>query len=309
MRRVAAFCCCVSVMVCGGVGPGASQDKSTYYTVTHPADFKIDWNAFYTKAEAATDETRRALPHHLDLAYGSDPKQNLDLYLPKVKPTAAPVFVFLHGGGFREGDRRQYGYVARPFAEHGIITVIASYRLTPSAHFPDQPDDVKHVLAWVVRNVKQYGGDPRRVYLSGHSAGAILTATVCVNTDWAAALVLGHGFLKGCVPISGSYDLRTEKGAPGYVNDPALASQASPIANVAKTPPLFLLVAGSVETPYIASSKALADKLNANGGVASVLVLEGQAHDDTAWSLGNQRGELFQAILKMMKPGAASSAF
>src|ERR1700682_2918403 len=143
MRRVAAFCCCVGGMVCGGVGPGASQDKSPSYTVTHPADFKIDWNAFYSKAEAATDETRKALPHHLDLAYGSDPKQNLDLYLPKVKPTAAPVFVSLHGGGFREGDRRQYGYVARPFAEHGIITVIASYRLTPSAHFPDQPDDVK----------------------------------------------------------------------------------------------------------------------------------------------------------------------
>lgn len=309
MHRIAWFLCCFGVVMCAWVCPSAAQDQSTYYTVMHPADFKIDWKAFYMKAEAATDETRKALPHHLDLAYGSDPKQKLDLYLPKAKPTAAPVFVFLHGGGFREGDRRQYGYVARPFAEHGIITVVASYRLTPSAHFPNQPDDVKHVLAWVVRNVKTYGGDPQRVYLSGHSAGAILTATVCVNTDWAAAMSLGTGFLKGCAPISGSYDMRTEKGAPGYVNDPALAAQASPVANVAKNPPPFLLVAGSVETPYIASSKTLADKLKANGGIASVLVLDGQAHDDTAWSLGNESGELFQAILKMIKPGGRSPAF
>jgi acetyl esterase/lipase len=307
MGRLAAFACCV--IICASVARSSAQDYSTYHTVMHPAEFKIDWKGFYTRAQAATDGTRRALPNHLDLAYGSDAKQKLDLYLPVNRPTAAPVFVFLHGGGFREGDRRQYGYVARPFADHGVITVVASYRLTPSFHFPDQPDDVKHVLAWVATNVKAYGGDPGQVYLGGHSAGAILTAAVCVNTDWMASLSLDKAFLNGCVPISGSYDMRTEQGVPGYVSDSALAAQASPVANVGKNAPPFLVAVGSVETPFIASSKALADQLKANGGTASVLVLQGQAHDDTVWSLGKERGELFQAILKMIKPGGRSSAF
>ena len=302
MRRIAALVSSIAAMTCLAAGIQAGQDMSKYYTVTHPDEFKINWKAFYTKAEAATADARQSLPHHVDIAYGADPKQRLDLYLPKTKPAAAPVFVFLHGGGFREGDRAQYGYVARPFAQHGIITVVASYRLTPTAHFPDQPDDARHVLAWVARNAKTYGGDAEKVYLGGHSAGAILTATLCVNTDWTAALSVARSSLRGCVPISGSYDLRAEKGTPGYVADPSLAEQASPIVNVAKTPPPFLLAVGSVETPYITSSNALAEALRAHGGTASVLVLDGQAHDDTVWSLGDERSELFQAILKMIKP-------
>jgi hypothetical protein len=103
--------------------------------------------------------------------------------------------------------------------------------------------------------------------------------------------------------------MRTEKGVPGYVSDSALAAHASPVVNVGKNAPPFLLAAGSVETPFIASSKALADQLNANGSTASVLVLQGQDYDDTVWSLGKERGELFQAILKMIKPGGRSSAF
>jgi acetyl esterase/lipase len=309
MHRHAVLACWIVVATCAWTRPSAAQDSSTYYTVMHPAEFKINWKAFYDKAEAATADTRKALPHHLNLAYGTDAKQKLDVYLPTVTPTAAPVFIYLHGGGFREGDRAQYGYVARPFAAHGVITVVASYRLTPSFHFPDQPNDVKQVLAWVARHIKTYGGDAQRMYLSGHSAGAILTATVCVNTDWATSASFSKESLKGCVPISGSYDVRTERGVPGYVNDPTLAAQASPVMNVGKNPPPFLLVAGSVEEPYIVSSHRLADTLKANGGAVSVLVLKGQAHDDTAWSLHDERSELVQAILKMIKPERRASAF
>src|SRR6266851_115321 len=106
-----------------------AQDKSKYYTVQHPKDFPIDWKAFYDNADDLTGETRKLFPHHLDLAYGTDPKQKLDVYLPANKPATAPVFIFLHGGGFREGDRAHYGFVARPLASQGVITVVASYRM------------------------------------------------------------------------------------------------------------------------------------------------------------------------------------
>ena len=129
-----------AVLVVGaGAAPTAAQDWRTYATVQHPDRFAINWRAFYEKATELTDAARRTLPHSLDLAYGADPKQRLDLYFPAETPRQAPVFLFIHGGGFREGDRRQYGYVAAPLAARGIITAVMSYRLVPHV-YPSQVD-------------------------------------------------------------------------------------------------------------------------------------------------------------------------
>jgi len=177
-----------------------AQDKSTYYTVMHPKEFAIDWAGFYTEAEEMTAQTRKALPHALDQAYGADPKEKLDVYRPAGTVTGAPVFIFLHGGGFREGDRAQYGYVARTFAKHGIVTVVASCRLLPNFHYPDQADDARSVVAWVAKNIQRYGGDPGNVYVGGHSAGAMLTAQIGANTDWLARMSLRAGMSRAARP-------------------------------------------------------------------------------------------------------------
>src|SRR4051812_30555426 len=214
----------------------AAQDKSTYYTVMHPKEFAIDWTAFYTKAEEMTAAARRELPNKLNVAYGSDPKEQLDVYMPKGKVTAAPVFIFLHGGGFREGDHLQYGYVARPFAAHGIVTVVASYRLLPKSKYPDQPNDVHSVVNWVFHNIKSYGGDAGQIYLGGHSAGAILTADAGLRSGWQAALSLPADVIKGSAPISAPYDLTAEKQTNDYATDPATRAAASPLLHVDKPP-------------------------------------------------------------------------
>ena len=107
-----------------------AQDMSKYYTVMHPEEFTIDWTGFYKTNNEGTARLRKEYPHHLDLAFGSDPKQAIDLYLPKGEVFEAPVFLFLHGGGFREGDRAHYGAIAKPFVKNGVITAVASYRLT-----------------------------------------------------------------------------------------------------------------------------------------------------------------------------------
>ena len=217
-----------------------AQDKSTYYTVMHPKEFAIDWAGFYTEAEEMTAQTRKALPHALDQAYGADPKEKLDVYRPAGKVTGAPVFIFLHGGGFREGDRAQYGYVARTFANHGIVTVVASYRLLPNFHYPDQADDARSVVAWVAKNIQRYGGDPGNVYVGGHSAGAMLTAQIGANTDWLARMSLPAGMLKGCAPISGSYDM--QKRSSDYVPDSTRRADASPMTNLSHAVPRWLIL-------------------------------------------------------------------
>ncbi|MBM3779741.1 MAG: alpha/beta hydrolase, partial [Acidimicrobiia bacterium] len=268
-----------AVILCTSIA--SAQDWRTYYTVQHAAEFKINWAGFYEKATAFTASTRQTLPHVLDIKYGDHAKQALDLYLPRgARPAGAPVFVFIHGGGFREGDRAQYGYIAAPFAAQGIITAVVSYRLTPGATHPAQPEDIQQAIAWVWKNIRSHGGDPARLYVGGHSAGAILTADVGLRSDWRARHGLPADAIKGLVPVSGGYDLTSLPSVNNYVPDAARRAEASPINHVTASAPRTLVVLGSVE-PYLASSQALVDRINGKSGQAVLLVLPDLDHAQT----------------------------
>ena len=280
-----------------------AQDMSEYYTVMHPEDFTIDWTGFYKLNNENTARVRAEYPHYLDLAYGTDPKQRLDLYLPEGKSSDAPVFLFLHGGGFREGDKAHYGSVAEPFVKTGVITAVASYRMTGSgAHYPDQSDDVKNAIKWLFENIKQYGGDAENIYVGGHSAGAILSADIGVDRAWLADMGMPKDILKGIVPVSGPYDVR-DRGRPGelytYAPTPELREQASPILHIKDPVPSALVAVGSKEK-YQVSSTAFTDALKAAGVDAHYLLLEGQDHADTALSLANENSELFKQARRIM---------
>lgn len=283
----------------------AAQDASTYYTVMHPEDFDIDWTSFYAQAEERTAEVREQLPHYLNLSYGEHPKQKLDLYIPKGTPSDAPVFLFLHGGGFREGDRAQYGFIAEPFAERGIITAVASYRLTGEGfHYPDQPEDARRAVEWLYRHVAEYGGDPTALYVGGHSAGAILAAEVGVNRAWLAKSGIPTDALRGIVPVSGPYDLRRagrSGEANAYAPTPEKEIQASPLLNVQNPAPKALVALGSTEERLLASSEQLIKALRKDGVNANLLVLDGEDHKDTVLSLTNRQSPLFKMIMKMIE--------
>ena len=107
------------------------------------------------------------------------------------------------------GDK--YGYVAAPLARHGIITAVMSYRLAPF-RYPSQVEDVELAVAWLAKNIGARGGDPHRIFVGGHSAGAILSALLGVRTNWQAARGVPADVIKGIVPVSGPYDLRTLAG-------------------------------------------------------------------------------------------------
>ena len=290
------------LLTCFASGMNA-QDMSKYYTVMHPEDFTIDWTGFYHRMNEHTARVRDEYLHHLDLAYGTDPKQRLDLYLPGGEVSNAPVFLFLHGGGFREGDKAHYGSVAEPFVKTGVITAVASYRLTGSgAHFPDQPDDVKSAVKWIFDNIEQYGGNPEAIYVGGHSAGAILSASIGVDRAWLAAMGMPKEILKGIIPVSGPYDVRA-RGRPGevytYAPTPELREQASPILHIKDPVPVALVAVGS-EEGYQESSMAFTVALKAAGVDAHYLLLDGEDHADTALSLANGESELFKQTLRMI---------
>ncbi len=286
-----------------------AQDYRTYATVKNAGQYAINWRAFYERAQALTDAARKALPHTLDVAYtapGTVPildgsgKQRLDLYLPVKNPTRAPVFLFIHGGGFVEGDRRQYGYVATPLAAQGVITAVMSYRLSPSV-YPAQVEDVELALTWLAKNIASHGGDPARIFVGGHSAGAILSALVGVRTDWQAARGLSPDVVKGIVPVSGPYDLR---GLGGFVAnfipaDGPDRAAASPLLRIARTPPAVVAY-GEKEVPYATGSPALVDALKTRGGSATLVPLTGMAHDETALTLADPNSPLTKAAVALI---------
>ena len=305
--RFLALATCVPCAV-----PARAQDASKYYTVQHPELFKTDWTGFYRTIDAATAAVRAQFPHVLDLSYGQNIKQRLDLYMPKQKVTDAPVFLFLHGGGFREGDRAQYGFIAKPFVEKGIIVAVASYRLTDAGFvYPSQVEDVRHALQWLHQNVHKYGGDGMQLYVGGHSSGGILAADIGVDRTWMKQAGIPKEALRGMMPVSALYDLR--------VNDPAAANKvfwsvyaaspehqraASPILNVRDPVPKALVAAGSTEQQefedFVVGSMELVKKLNAAGVKAQFMSLGGKAHKDTALALGDSSSKLSQAVIELI---------
>ncbi len=302
-----------------------AQDASTYYTVMHPEQFKTDWAGFYRQADARTAAVRAQVRHTLDIPYGADVKQRLDIYYPDAKRDAtqnpkrvqaprarAPVFLFLHGGGFREGDRAQYGFVAKPFADHGVISVIASYRLTGGGFsYPAQRDDARLAVLWLYHHIARYGGDPERIYIGGHSSGAILAADLGVDLGWLEHEGVPKRVLRAIVPISAPYDLRTPANPvepnvfwSGYTPSAQTRAEASPSLHILDPVAAALVVAGSTENEgyddYVGSSKDFVAELAAHGVQAQFLSLPGAGHRDTVWALGDADSVLFPAVLRLI---------
>ena len=284
-------------------GVSNAQDMYQYYTVSHADEFDIDWAGFYNSMNDHTARVRDDYPHYLDLAYGTDPKQRLDVYLPRGEVTNAPVFIFVHGGGFREGDKAHYGSVAEPFIKRGVITVTPGYRLTGSgAHYPDQPDDIKSAVKWIFENIGQYGGDPQNIYVAGHSAGAVLTADIGVDRGWLSDMGMPGDILKAIMPISGPYDIRVKR-RPGqldaYAPTPEIRVQSSPILKINDPAPAALVATGS-EEEYVQPSLDFANALKAAGVDAHYLLLEGEDHADTALLLADENSQLCKRIISMV---------
>ena len=205
-----------------------AQDYTKYDTVNNPKRYGTIWAPFYQKANELTAQTRADFPNHLDIAFGETPKQRLDVYLPKKPVKNAPVLLFLHGGGFMEGDRAHYGYVATPYVQKGIITVVSGYRLAKrGVPYPAQSDDTKAAIVWIHKNIAKFGGDPNTIFLSGHSVGATLAADVSFDRSWMKQAGVPHDAIKGIAAISGDYDLGPGENVD-YAPNAELEARASP---------------------------------------------------------------------------------
>lgn len=147
--------------------------------------------------------TLQVFSHKLDIAYGPSPAEKLDVFSAG---TATPVQVYIHGGYWMSRDKADFRFLANTFVPTGIAFVPINYALIPSVDMDELVCQCRAALAWVYRNAVSFGGDPNKIYVSGHSAGGHLVAMM-MTTDWAQFAGLPQDLIKGACAISGIYDL------------------------------------------------------------------------------------------------------
>lgn len=217
-----------------------------------------------------------------DLAYGENPRQRLDVYVP-ARPApagarAAPVIVFFYGGGWTSGARTDYLFAGEAFASRGFVAVVADYRLYPEVKFPQFLQDSAAAVAWATRNAAKFGGDPDRIFLAGHSAGAYNAAMLAYAPDYLARAGVEANAIRGLIGLAGPYDFLpvTASSTRAIFGFPDTPPETQPIHFVGRAPgmrlaPALLLTAPQDSTVSPGNSARLAARLRAAGGVATEL--------------------------------------
>ena len=217
------------------------------------------------------------------IPYGSLPRQKLDLYLPRQVAAPAPVVIFFYGGGWEEGSRGDYRFVGAALAAKGIAVAIPDYRVYPEVVFPSFVEDGALAAKWVQDNAAGLGGDPRRLYLMGHSAGAHIAAMLSLNHKYLEAAGFDRRAVAGLIGLSGPYDFLPLKSArlKEIFGDPA-PRLTQPIDFVDSSAPPALLVTGSAdETVNPGNSKRLTEALRASGVQVKLRVYPDIGHGRT----------------------------
>lgn len=197
-----------------------------------------------------------------DVAYGEHAQQKVDVYGPKSKETDAPVMIYVHGGGWRIGDKTRVGQKADFFTGKGWILVSVNYRLIPGGEHPKNVEDVATAIAWVHENIAKAGGDPDAIFIMGHSAGCHLASLVATDEDPLEKAGKSLGVVKGVVALdTQAYDVPrliketrgTDLYTNAFTNDKATQRDASPMHHIEKEKgiPPFLICYSSGLTSFV----------------------------------------------------------
>ena len=215
-----------------------------------------------------------------DIAYGHGPREKLDIYRPD-NAHDAPVVVFFYGGRWSYGSKRTYPFVAATLARRGNIVVVPDYSLYPEVRFPAFLNDCASSVAWTEQHLAELGGDPKRVFLMGHSAGAYNAAMLTLDPALLEQAGTSRTRIAGFIGLAGPYDFLPLTDAD--VKDifaPAQDGPASqPVTYVDGHAPPMLLLAGTDDTTVRPrNSLSLARHVEEKGGEATVKLYPGLAH-------------------------------
>jgi acetyl esterase/lipase len=216
-----------------------------------------------------------------DVAYAPGDRHGLDIYVPEGQGSA-PVVVFIYGGGWKDGNKAEYRFAAAALAAKGFLTVVPDYRLFPDVRFPAFLQDNAAAIAWTKANVARYGGDPHRIFLMGHSAGAYNVAMLTLDKQWLAADGLDPDCdIVGTIGLAGPYDFLP-------LHDPELETIFGPAGDLRLTqpitfargnaPPIFLAAGTADQTVLPSNTEHLAAAIRRDGGSVEERLYPGVNH-------------------------------
>jgi arylformamidase len=244
-----------------------------------------------------------------EFGYGEDPYQRL-LVFRAARPDGR-VLLFWHGGGWTSGYKEWMSFMAPAFTTQGVTFVSAGYRLAPQHVYPAALDDCAAAAAWVVREIAAHGGNPRQVFIGGHSAGGHYAAMLSVNGSALSSVGLPRTAIRGCLPLSGVFDFGPGSGLsmrPRFLGpDPQAGAAASPIGHIEIPVPPFLVAYGSNDFPHlIPQGRAFVAALRAAGAEADELEMAGRTHFTSSFAGGEADGPWVPAAHAFMARHAGS---
>lgn len=219
------------------------------------------------------------------LAYGPSQRHLLDIYAPLAGGAAGPppVVLFLYGGSWRNGSRAQYRFVGAWLARAGFVAAVADYRLFPEVRFPGFVEDCAAALAFLGRHAGQHGGDPGRLFLMGHSAGAHMAMLLAIEPAYLVGAGADPDRLAGVVGISGPYD--HDFGTVRWLADvfpDDWSRRAARVADRARsgTPPVFLANGMADSLVPARNAVVMAERLRQKGNPVALRLYDGAGHGD-----------------------------
>lgn len=250
-----------------------------------------------------------------DVPYVPDagPLQTLDLHVPRglaIHPR--PVVIAIHGGGWTVGDKSEQGFLqpkTRWLNRHGFIVASINYRLSPDVRHPAHVNDVRSAIAWVTRHISEYGGDPRNLYLLGHSAGAHLAALAAVDAPRLRAAGIDPTSISGVILIDGAgYDiplqLREDQVNPqidrfitaAFTGKQRLQRDASPVHRIHGKPPPVLILHETLRHGFVRQAELLEAALTRHGGRVTRIPVPKKNHLTISRHLGRPRDPLTRVV-------------
>ncbi len=215
------------------------------------------------------------------IRYGPDIRHSLDVYIPRQRTGPLPVVVFFYGGSWRDGKRANYLFAADALTSRGYVAIVPDYRLYPDVRFPAFVEDGAKAVRWVLDHIAELGGDPNRMYLMGHSAGAHIAAMLALDERYLAAEGVAANRIRGTIALAGPhafYPSRTASIAPvfAHLTD---ENAARPIVFVdGDESPMLLLHGEDDDTVFVFNTVALSKAVRDAGGIARHIIYPGVGH-------------------------------
>ena len=221
-----------------------------------------------------------------DVAYGSAPRQRLDVYQPLASELAAngarPLVVFFYGGTWSSGDRAMYKFVGEALAARGVTAVVPDYGLSPDFRYPVFVQDSALATKWALDNAARLGADPTQVYVMGHSSGGYNAAMVALDARWLAAVGATPKQLAGWIALAGPFDFLPPEDPKVKVafNWPGTPPDSQPMAHVTPAAPRTLLIVTTKDkvVDYVQNTEQLATRLRAVGVPVEVREFDDLSH-------------------------------